>query len=57
MKKHRKKSKKSAAEVKSADLKQEKQSGAEESTQNEEPDPFDFGGIPSRDLKKNLGCG
>jgi hypothetical protein len=20
-------------------------------------DPFDFGGLPSRDLKKNLGCG
>jgi hypothetical protein len=20
-------------------------------------EPFDFGGIPSRDLKKNLGCG
>lgn len=23
----------------------------------EESNPFDFGGIPSRDLKKNLGCG
>jgi hypothetical protein len=23
----------------------------------EENDPFDFGGIPIRDLKKNLGCG
>jgi hypothetical protein len=25
----------------------------------EEPEekPFDFGGLPSRDLKKNLGCG
>ncbi len=21
------------------------------------PDGFDFGGIPDRDLKKNLGCG
>jgi hypothetical protein len=20
-------------------------------------EPFDFGGLPSRDLKKNLGCG
>jgi hypothetical protein len=20
-------------------------------------DPFDFGGLPKRDLKKNLGCG
>jgi hypothetical protein len=26
-------------------------------TQVEEDKPFDFGGIPSRDLKKNLGCG
>jgi hypothetical protein len=24
---------------------------------NEEEKPFDFGGMPSRDLKKNLGCG
>lgn len=23
----------------------------------EEDKPFDYGGIPSRDLKKNLGCG
>jgi hypothetical protein len=24
----------------------------------EEPEkPFDFGGLPQRDLKKNLGCG
>ena len=24
---------------------------------DEEEKPFDFGGIPDRDLKKNLGCG
>jgi len=24
---------------------------------DEEPNPMDFGGIPNRDLKKNLGCG
>ncbi len=25
---------------------------------SEEPEkPFDFGGLPQRDLKKNLGCG
>jgi hypothetical protein len=24
---------------------------------NEEEKPFDFGGMPPRDLKKNLGCG
>jgi hypothetical protein len=23
----------------------------------EEKKPFDFGGLPDRDLKKNLGCG
>jgi hypothetical protein len=28
-------------------------SAAEEATEN----PFDFGGLPDRDLKKNLGCG
>ena len=25
--------------------------------QVDEEKPFDFGGIPDRDLKKNLGCG
>ena len=25
--------------------------------ENEEEKPFDFGGLPNRDLKKNLGCG
>lgn len=25
--------------------------------QDEEDKPFDFGGIPERNLKKNLGCG
>lgn len=25
--------------------------------QIDEEKPFDFGGIPDRDLKKNLGCG
>jgi hypothetical protein len=24
---------------------------------NETKNPFDFGGLPARDLKKNLGCG
>ena len=27
------------------------------SDENEKNSSFDFGGIPSRDLKKNLGCG
>ena len=25
--------------------------------QDDDSKPFDFGGIPDRDLKKNLGCG
>ncbi|MFM8740335.1 MAG: hypothetical protein ACKOC0_09035 [Cytophagales bacterium] len=25
--------------------------------QSESENPFDFGGLPTRDLKKNLGCG
>jgi hypothetical protein len=31
---------------------------ASEPAQEAEPDdPFDFGGLPNRNLKKNLGCG
>jgi hypothetical protein len=30
---------------------------ASKSTETEPENPFDFGGLPSRDLKKNLGCG
>ena len=30
---------------------------AQKQIADEEEKPFDFGGIPSRDLKKNLGCG
>lgn len=29
----------------------------EEPIVKEEEKPFDFGGFPQRDLKKNLGCG
>lgn len=28
-----------------------------EPEQQEKEDQFDFGGLPKRDLKKNLGCG
>lgn len=28
-----------------------------ELTSEEKEKPFDFGGLPERDLKKNLGCG
>jgi hypothetical protein len=27
------------------------------STKEEQEKPFDFGGLPQRDLKKSLGCG
>lgn len=31
---------------------------ASEPVKETDPDnPFDFGGLPARDLKKNLGCG
>ena len=33
----------------------EKQQPSKENEEQEKP--FDFGGIPQRDLKKNLGCG
>ena len=39
-------------EAKKAELK-EKSVSKEEETE----DTFDFGGLPRRDLKKNLGCG
>jgi hypothetical protein len=26
-------------------------------TASDEEKPFDFGGLPQRDIKKNLGCG
>jgi len=36
-----------------------KEGRIKESSQNTEPEEkkFDFGGLPDRDLKKNLGCG
>ena len=29
----------------------------QKSPEIEEEKPFDFGGMPARDLKKNIGCG
>lgn len=29
----------------------------EKATESESDEPFDFGGLPARNLKKNLGCG
>jgi len=38
--------------------KQKKQDSKEKAPdQGEDEKPFDFGGLPQRDLKKNLGCG
>ncbi len=31
--------------------------GSSPDTSTTDDTPFDFGGLPSRDLKKNLGCG
>jgi hypothetical protein len=36
---------------------QQKDEASAINTPADEDKPFDFGGLPSRDLKKNLGCG
>lgn len=36
---------------------QEATSQNEKPDSGEKPEGFDFGGLPQRDLKKNLGCG
>ena len=38
-------------------IKKETHGGAPNEISNEPKDSFDFGGLPNRDLKKNLGCG
>lgn len=35
----------------------EKTISKKEEPTSEQENPFDFGGLPQRDLKKNLGCG
>jgi hypothetical protein len=37
--------------------KEEQKPNSQHPTEDAEEKPFDFGGLPSRDLKKNLGCG
>lgn len=56
--------KKEKTEKKSVKTKKEKPSETKPSEghhpvsdENESEKPFDFGGLPHRDLKKNLGCG
>ncbi|MBX2961323.1 MAG: hypothetical protein KF687_02355 [Cyclobacteriaceae bacterium] len=48
------KNKKKELKEKGAVLAPLKKQAAQES---ENDNPFDFGGLPQRDLKKNLGCG
>lgn len=45
--------KKSAEEAE----KKQKESPAKQQEEPAQEDPFDFGGLPKRNLKKNLGCG
>lgn len=52
MSKRKKAGKKDVAEEKT-----EKPRPKEEKPHEEDENPFDFGGLPKRDLKKNLGCG
>jgi len=35
----------------------DERSGDVKTGRDDDEKPFDFGGIPDRDLKKNLGCG
>lgn len=44
---------KSGKEIK----KQKQESKQKPQVKEEEEKPHDFGGLPDRDLKKNLGCG
>lgn len=37
--------------------KPKQQKGEQQVVQYDEDKPFDFGGLPQRDIKKNLGCG
>lgn len=45
------------AKNKKRTLSKEKDKGSEDSGHEKEFDSNDFGGLPDRDLKKNLGCG
>jgi hypothetical protein len=42
---------------KKADEKQPTKTQSQEPPKSDDEKPFDFGGLPNRDLKKNLGCG
>ena len=44
-------------EPKAKETKDKKKKTRETASDAEAEKPFDFGGLPDRDLKKNLGCG
>lgn len=45
------------AKVVEEEKKTDERKGEAPSSDNPEEKSFDFGGLPNRDLKKNLGCG
>lgn len=52
-----KKSKTKANRGKTKAAKKPEDLSSSQTTSAEPENPFDFGGLPKRDLKKNLGCG
>lgn len=52
-----KKSKSKKQDKKGKTLKPSSAPGKEKQADEARENPFDFGGLPNRDLKKNLGCG
>ena len=55
MKKHRKKSKKLQTDLNGRA--KQVSNPSEDSTNEQSENPWDFGGLTARNLKKNLGCG
>jgi len=50
-------SKRKTKNVRKTEIKEKKPDVPSQNIEIESEKPFDFGGIPARDLKKNLGCG
>ena len=53
----KKQSKKSVKKAFKQNVDEKAMSDVQRIQDNPDENPFDFGGIPARDLKKNLGCG
>ena len=49
--------KKKKSKVKDVSKESAKATTKNSQVEKEEENPFDFGGLPDRELKKNLGCG